>query len=270
MQNIERGEVGAVLSDNIELVNIAETPAETTLEQSSGFFVDEQTLVSGTTNPGTESSEESIENVQLISSDEYFPDCGCGMTDACMTDEALERFFVDVESQENNESYGDQEEASEALEQQINSDRSAENSSMNSDENNFDSSDQNISNSDLLFFGSPSSISTEQELTQADSAEESPDDEADQDEEEADKEKDTTCFVATAAYRNSEHPDVAYLRKFRDNVLSRNRTGKFFINVYWIIGPILAIPVNKYSALARFSRAALGLIVRFLKLRLDI
>lgn len=60
------------------------------------------------------------------------------------------------------------------------------------------------------------------------------------------------CFVATAVYGDPDHTDVVYLRAFRDNILNRYLTGRWFIRLYWHVGPVLAKYVVK-SSLARTS-----------------
>jgi hypothetical protein len=64
---------------------------------------------------------------------------------------------------------------------------------------------------------------------------------------------DRTCFVATAAYRNPLHPDVVFLRFVRDTVLVNYSLGRIFIAVYWIIGPVLAIPVSRSLLLGNLA-----------------
>lgn len=76
---------------------------------------------------------------------------------------------------------------------------------------------------------------------------------------------DPSCFVATAAFADTEHPDVAALRRFRAKVLRKSRTGRAFIAVYWRVGPVLAHPVRRLPALARLSRWILSRLVAYLK-----
>ncbi|AZP12441.1 CFI-box-CTERM domain-containing protein [Undibacterium parvum] len=74
-----------------------------------------------------------------------------------------------------------------------------------------------------------------------------------------------TCFVASAAYENPNHPDVIFLRIFRDNVLNRSPAGRKFINWYWKNGPKLAKFVEKSIFLRVTSKNTIKLIVLFLK-----
>ena len=76
---------------------------------------------------------------------------------------------------------------------------------------------------------------------------------------------DGSCFVATAAYRDPWHPDVVFLRAFRDQWLAHRAWGRAFIAFYWQVGPILAGPVRRDRRLARPSKALIGGIVRILR-----
>lgn len=78
-----------------------------------------------------------------------------------------------------------------------------------------------------------------------------------------------TCFVASAAYDDPNHPDVIYLRGFRDAVLAKNPAGRAFIYLYWKLGPTLAVPVRRNGALKSMARAAIGWIVVGLKRRVE-
>lgn len=48
------------------------------------------------------------------------------------------------------------------------------------------------------------------------------------------------CFVATAVYGDSNHPDVVSLRRFRDTYLSSSHIGRLTIDLYYVFGPKLA------------------------------
>jgi hypothetical protein len=76
-----------------------------------------------------------------------------------------------------------------------------------------------------------------------------------------------TCFVATAAYGDWRHPDVEYLRWFRDNVLATSIAGRGFMRVYWVVGPHLAKLVAPHSMVRAVARGALGWLVRSLRRR---
>jgi hypothetical protein len=48
-----------------------------------------------------------------------------------------------------------------------------------------------------------------------------------------------SCFVASVAYNDPNHPDVMFLRAFRDTVLTNSALGRSFINWYGRHGPQL-------------------------------
>ncbi|WP_169308952.1 CAP domain-containing protein [Paracoccus gahaiensis] len=72
-----------------------------------------------------------------------------------------------------------------------------------------------------------------------------------------------SCFVATAAYGNSLHPDVVTLRRFRDDVLVRYPSGRAFIRFYWKVGPVVAKIVKTTGISGRIARLALKPLVFF-------
>jgi hypothetical protein len=49
-----------------------------------------------------------------------------------------------------------------------------------------------------------------------------------------------TCFVATAAWGDRNHPVVELLREFRDRVLEKTGPGAAFVRFYYRVGPTLA------------------------------
>lgn len=85
------------------------------------------------------------------------------------------------------------------------------------------------------------------------------------DEDGAGRKADVTCFVATAAYRDPLHPDVVFLRHFRDELLNRSYLGRKFITIYWNVGPVLARPVQKSDLLATISIRVLKILIFLVK-----
>jgi hypothetical protein len=77
-----------------------------------------------------------------------------------------------------------------------------------------------------------------------------------------DAETSWTCFVATCAYGNANHPDVAYLRLYRDRVLSQTVAGRRFIGLYYRFGPYLARWMEPYPRIRSLAKLALS---RFVK-----
>jgi len=76
-----------------------------------------------------------------------------------------------------------------------------------------------------------------------------------------------TCFVATAAYGDWRHPDVEFLRWYRDAVLVDSAGGRAFTSVYRKVGPHLAKLVRPHPKVRNVTRRALGGLVRLLRRR---
>lgn len=74
------------------------------------------------------------------------------------------------------------------------------------------------------------------------------------------------CFVATAAYQDEHHPDVNYLRAFRDEALSKSAVGRSFIDWYWHTGPKLAKFVEDKPVIRYLAKFSIGMIVKAIKL----
>lgn len=83
-----------------------------------------------------------------------------------------------------------------------------------------------------------------------------------EDEEEPEAASAGGCFVATAAYGSWSHPDVAALRRFRDEVLVRHRAGRAFIRAYRAVGPKLARLVTPAGLSGRAARALISPLAR--------
>ena len=74
-----------------------------------------------------------------------------------------------------------------------------------------------------------------------------------------------TCFVASVAYDNPNHPDVMFLRFYRDTVLVNSYLGRAFICFYWKVGPNLSLVVYKSDMLKKIVRQSIGKVVEYLK-----
>lgn len=72
------------------------------------------------------------------------------------------------------------------------------------------------------------------------------------------------CFVASAAYRSPNHPDVWLLRWYRDEVLRHRFVGRAFIRAYWILGPALAEYVRKEGNRVVVARFVVSQVVRLI------
>lgn len=69
------------------------------------------------------------------------------------------------------------------------------------------------------------------------------------------------CFVATCAYGDHDHPDVLFLRVYRDIELAAHPAGRAFIKLYYRYGPYLARLIAPYPGARRFARRALAMLV---------
>lgn len=70
------------------------------------------------------------------------------------------------------------------------------------------------------------------------------------------------CFVATAVYGNADCPEVAALRRFRDERLLPHAAGRGMVRVYYRVGPWLARFVAVRPGLARLCRCVLDRLAR--------
>jgi len=57
--------------------------------------------------------------------------------------------------------------------------------------------------------------------------------------------KASTCFVATATMDDATHPFVLILQEFRDEFLTKAKSGRAFINYYYTYGPYFASLIRK-------------------------
>jgi hypothetical protein len=78
-----------------------------------------------------------------------------------------------------------------------------------------------------------------------------------------------TCFVASAAYGDWHHPDVEFLRWYRDNFLANFIAGRAFIRFYWVVGPYLARAIAPHEKVRSAVRELLTRLVRSLRNRTE-
>lgn len=62
------------------------------------------------------------------------------------------------------------------------------------------------------------------------------------------------CFIATACYGDSLHPDVVKMRRWRDDELRKSAAGRALIGAYCTIGPRFAQCISPHSEVARIIR----------------
>ena len=74
-----------------------------------------------------------------------------------------------------------------------------------------------------------------------------------------------TCFVASVAYDDPNHPDVMFLRSYRENVLRNSKIGQTFITWYWKNGPKLAIVIAKSTFLRKAAKLLVSGLVKLLR-----
>ncbi len=72
------------------------------------------------------------------------------------------------------------------------------------------------------------------------------------------------CFIATAVYHSDSAPAVIQLKRFRDDVLNRTRTGRICVGFYELSSPPVAKLIARYPSLARGLRPALDKLARSL------
>ncbi|MGP9791898.1 calcium-binding protein [Roseinatronobacter sp. NSM] len=74
------------------------------------------------------------------------------------------------------------------------------------------------------------------------------------------------CFVATYAYGDFDHPDVLYLRVYRDVVLSDYAAGRAFIRMYYRYGPHMAACLRPVPYARHIVRWVLSRLIAALKM----
>jgi len=76
---------------------------------------------------------------------------------------------------------------------------------------------------------------------------------------------DSSCFVATAAFGTPWAHEIDILRRWRDEVLTKNIFGMLFIKFYYAVGPYLARIVDKSDILKKIVRKIIYYIIRNIK-----
>lgn len=74
------------------------------------------------------------------------------------------------------------------------------------------------------------------------------------------------CYIATMAYGDIEHPNVRFLREFRDDYLVNYKLGKLFIRIYYKHSPTLAQKLKPYKTTNFIIKKSLDLLIKTIKL----
>lgn len=77
--------------------------------------------------------------------------------------------------------------------------------------------------------------------------------------------KNKNCYVASLVYEDIDHPNVEFLRNFRDNTLLNNFIGKLFIKIYYLTAPDLIIILKPYKKIQKLIRLFIDKIILILK-----
>ncbi len=77
--------------------------------------------------------------------------------------------------------------------------------------------------------------------------------------------KSGSCYIATMAYGNYDHPQVLLLRKYRDQVLLKNVIGKLSVRVYYFISPRLVKHLKNKIMINSIIRNILDQFIKHLK-----
>lgn len=71
------------------------------------------------------------------------------------------------------------------------------------------------------------------------------------------QQKNEGCYIATMAYGDYNHPQVLTLRRFRDDVLLKNKFGRLSVKMYYFLSPKLVYLLKDFKAVNVFIRKIL-------------
>ena len=74
-----------------------------------------------------------------------------------------------------------------------------------------------------------------------------------------------SCYVATLAYQDIDHPKVEYLRNYRDNRLSKTEFGKKIIKLYYQCSPKIVEFLRPHKKINKQIRNGLDFLILILK-----
>ena len=72
----------------------------------------------------------------------------------------------------------------------------------------------------------------------------------------------SACFIATASYGTPLHRDIEILRNWRDTVLMPTYAGRFFVNFYYCVSPLIAHIIEKSETLKLLTRKMIKIMSR--------
>ena len=73
--------------------------------------------------------------------------------------------------------------------------------------------------------------------------------------------KSGACYVATATYQSTFHPNVVLLRDFRDKYLRKSFSGRLFIKFYYTVGPYVAYLPEHSEKIRKISMRVIDSVV---------
>jgi len=71
------------------------------------------------------------------------------------------------------------------------------------------------------------------------------------------------CFIATAAFKSADAPEVEVLRDYRDTVLCGYAIGRLFVKVYYSLSPAIAQTISMSETMTKLARSLLIPFVRY-------
>ena len=79
------------------------------------------------------------------------------------------------------------------------------------------------------------------------------------------------CFIATAVYESALCNEVILLKNFRDNILLKSLIGRFFVTIYYMVSPPIALLLCKHFQLKEFIRKiVLNPIVKWIQVLMEV
>ena len=82
---------------------------------------------------------------------------------------------------------------------------------------------------------------------------------------ESTKSSEGRCFIASAAYGTPFAPEINVLRKWKDEGLTTNKSGRLFVKFYYNISPPVAKFISKSTFLKKGVRLILEPFINHLK-----